>query len=264
MLRDHGPPDAGLLLTMMMLSTWMDGDGYAFPAQRALATAARCSTRTVQRHIAAAETLGWLAVTPIHRGGGHGWRRNEYRACIPGHIDLADLDESLRDDLLKACDDVDGRGDTIMSSPSTPCGNVTTPEANVATPVTERDDTRRHNVTTQLWRNNSSMNSSKNSSTEGPALRAAPDGKKPIKKKKTNGLAHVSDVLPGEAAANRVQQECKAGPVRKPRLQRKASPADVLKLNGTSMTPERIALTLGLPLADVQSILESSTTGEVQ
>jgi hypothetical protein len=117
MLRDHGPSDPGFLLVMLVLGTYMDKQGFAYPGQPTWAKAARMSTRMLQRYIARGRSLEWLVVVNAGRGG-RGWAYNGYRCCIPDGIQLDEKDEAIADAIVAQAGDIEGGDDTMMSSPS--------------------------------------------------------------------------------------------------------------------------------------------------
>lgn len=164
-LRDHGPENPAELLTCYTIGTFMDREGFAFPSQKTIAAGIRASLRTVQRHLTSIERQGWINVKLAGRGG-QGWRHSAYRASVPDHVPLEDLDEKLSDIVVAQCGDVDEPDDTAMSprlhSGQTERGDIRSTK--VATNPSERGDTGRQNVATQLWRTNSY--------SETPALRA--------------------------------------------------------------------------------------------
>jgi hypothetical protein len=82
------------LLTLLVLSTFMDRRGFAFPSQETLATASRVSLRTVQRHLHAAIQAGWLHAQLAGRTD-RKWRHYCYRCCIPDHIEVDEQQESV-------------------------------------------------------------------------------------------------------------------------------------------------------------------------
>jgi hypothetical protein len=116
-LRDHGPEDPSFLLAMLMLNTWMDGEGFAYPGQPKWAKAARTSVRNLQRHIAKGRRLGWIDVVNAGRGG-KGWAFNGYRCCVPDDVPLDEKDERISDAIIAQAGDVGD--DTAMSSPTIP------------------------------------------------------------------------------------------------------------------------------------------------
>ena len=147
MLRDHGPDDPGLLLALLVLGTYMDGNGFAFPGQPTWAKAARKSVRMLQRYIAQARRLGWLNVVNAGRGG-QGWAFNGYRCCVPEWVELDEKDQSIGDALESQEGSIEG-DDTAMSQP--PINGHDTrmslPPARVS-PRVEGDDMARSKVTT--------------------------------------------------------------------------------------------------------------------
>jgi hypothetical protein len=165
-LRDHGPQSPGVLLTLYTIGTFMNRDGIAWPSQEAIASGARASVRTVQRHIAAALRAGWLGVELAGRNG-QGWRHNAYRCAVPEDLSLDCLDESIADAIIAQNGDiiVPERDDTMLSSASRK-GHDTM----LSSPVLqrdERDDNGGRKVTTsdtegddtgdQTWRHNSGV-----------------------------------------------------------------------------------------------------------
>jgi len=114
-LRDHGPKQPGLLLTLYTIGTFMDKDGFAYPRQALLARGARASVRTVRRHIQQAQRMGWIGVTES-RTGGQSWRRHMYRAAVPDSITLDEKDEALSDVITAQNGDIEPKGaDTLVS-----------------------------------------------------------------------------------------------------------------------------------------------------
>jgi hypothetical protein len=107
MLRDHGPPDPKFLLAMLVLSIYMNRDGFGYPGQLKWAAGARMSLRSVQRHIQTGKRLGWLHVENAGRGG-KGWAFNAYRCCVPDDLALEELDEKISEHIIAQESDVDG------------------------------------------------------------------------------------------------------------------------------------------------------------
>ena len=117
-LRDFGPEEPGLLLTLYTLGTFMDEEGFGFPGQETLAQGARACVRTVRRHIKAARERGWVAIELSDRGG-RGWRRYVYRACVPDNVPLTERDEILADAVVSQFGEVEDDGaDKAVSPPS--------------------------------------------------------------------------------------------------------------------------------------------------
>ena len=95
-LRDHGPKHPGELLTLFVIGTYMKRSGEAYPGQALIAKGARCSKRTVQRHITSAKDTGWITVYLAGKSGQQ-WRHSMYQASVPDWLVLDDLDEELSD-----------------------------------------------------------------------------------------------------------------------------------------------------------------------
>lgn len=159
-LRDHGPRDKGLRLTLYTLGTFMDDNGFAYPSQKTLARSALVSDRTIRRHLEDAEHSGWVAIQSAGRNG-QGWRHHGYRAAVPSHVPLSEKDERLSDALVMYHGEIE-RADTTMSAPSSPeradttSTDVGTRPDNVRTTDVERADTAMSgNVRTQLCPTNS-------------------------------------------------------------------------------------------------------------
>lgn len=140
-LRDHGPDDRSLLLTLLVVSTWMNRAGSCFPNQRTIAKATRMSERTVRRQMREAESLGWVGREFMHRGG-HASRNHLYRACVPDHVSLDDRDEEVSD-LLEAQDgriESPQRPDTQVSAPAQrPASIVAAPSEGADTQMSAPD-----------------------------------------------------------------------------------------------------------------------------
>jgi len=174
-LRDFGPDDPTFFYVMLVLATYMDSSGFAYPGQGTWAKAARKSSRTIQRYIAIARRNGWISVVNAGRGG-QGWAFNAYRCCVPDWIDISDLDERIGEHLAASEGDIE-RSDTAMSSPSNN-GHDTSmsaplkpgdfggqgddiSESKVTTFRAEGDDKTAKKVTTQLCRTNSRSENSR-------------------------------------------------------------------------------------------------------
>lgn len=117
MLRDYFPGSAEVLLVLLVIATYMNRDGMAFPGQTLIAKGARCGVRTVKRRIAAARELGWLGVGLAGRVG-QGWRHNAYQAVVPEDLPLDEQDDALADAVAAQVGQLDERGDTAMAPPS--------------------------------------------------------------------------------------------------------------------------------------------------
>ena len=95
-LRERGPENPGELLTLLVIGTYMNRSGEAYPSQKLIASGARCSKRTVQRHITSAREQGWITVYLAGRAGQQ-WRHSMYQARVPDWLVLDDLDEEISD-----------------------------------------------------------------------------------------------------------------------------------------------------------------------
>src|SRR5262249_3584922 len=133
-LRDHGPAQHGLLVTLYTLGTYMNDDGLAYPGQDTLARGAHASVRTIRRHMKEAEALGWVHIELSGRTG-QGWRHYVYRSVVPDHVPLEGKDRVLADLAADECRVPQGtdtamssptsrRADTIVSPPSSTCGHA--------------------------------------------------------------------------------------------------------------------------------------------
>lgn len=114
-LRDHGPDDQSILLTLFVLSTFMNRDGTCFPSQPTIAKGARVSERTVRRHLIEAQRQGWLGLEHLNTGG-QGWRKNLYRCAVPDDVELSEKDDRISDSIEAADGEITSRhADTKMS-----------------------------------------------------------------------------------------------------------------------------------------------------
>ena len=93
-LRDHGPDDRSILLTLYVVGTFMGRDGTCFPSQPTIAKGARVSERTVRRQLEQAQKLGWIGIETMNAGG-HGWRKNVYRCAVPDDVEIDEKDEKV-------------------------------------------------------------------------------------------------------------------------------------------------------------------------
>lgn len=121
MLRDHSPLKPSTMLTMFMIGTFMDEDGFTFVGQGRIAKGARASARSVQRHIESARRLGWLHVELVRVKSKQNAKvtfMNNYRATVPADLELPEKDEELRDFMLSRVGDIDVGDDTALASPS--------------------------------------------------------------------------------------------------------------------------------------------------
>jgi hypothetical protein len=97
LLRDHWPGDRGSLLTLLLLSTYMDGKlGMTHVLQETLAGKTGVDVRTIRRHLAKARELGFLGLMRLHRRQlGQGWNRVYWQAHIPANLNLSSQDAAL-------------------------------------------------------------------------------------------------------------------------------------------------------------------------
>jgi hypothetical protein len=102
---------------MLVLNTYMNNEGFAFPGQPKWAAGARMSVRTIQRHIAAAKRTGWIAVLNAGRGG-KGWAFNGYRCCIPDDLQLNEQEERIADHIAAQAGGIDGPAIAVSSASS--------------------------------------------------------------------------------------------------------------------------------------------------
>jgi hypothetical protein len=102
-IRTHAPRHAGFRLTLLMIATYMNRRGVAWPSQKALAEACCCNIRTIRRHVDRASRAGWLIVreTRIHellpdqrRKRGQ-WRAHVYQASVPAELELDELEAEI-------------------------------------------------------------------------------------------------------------------------------------------------------------------------
>lgn len=133
---------------MLVLATYMDRGGFAYPGQPTWARAARKTVRTIQRYIARAKRDGWLEVVNAGRSG-RGWAFNGYRCCVPDAVLLPEQDEEIATAIVAEYGDVEA--DDIAVSSATPNGHditVSAPLAESSRNVTEGDDIRDTKVPT--------------------------------------------------------------------------------------------------------------------
>jgi hypothetical protein len=128
---------------MLMLATYTDAEGYAYPSQGTWAKAARKTPRTLQRYIARAKSEGWLSVGNAGRSD-KGWRHNRYRCCVPDHVPLSEKDAQIADRIEGSNGSIDA-GDTAMSQPTFACD---TEMPSPSDPRAARDDMKPTLVTT--------------------------------------------------------------------------------------------------------------------
>jgi hypothetical protein len=169
-LRDHGPEDPHFLLAMLVLNTFMDATGFAYPGQSTWARGARKSVRMIQRYIVRARSEGWLYVVNAGRTG-RGWAHHGYRCCVPDYIKLSEKDERISDHIISTVGDVEG-DDTAMSPRLTQrVDGDDTKRNKVATSGRHGGDMTSGEVATQLCRTNSG---SENSHSITHAIEEAP------------------------------------------------------------------------------------------
>lgn len=123
MLRDHFPGSQTELLTMLVIGTYMDKEGFAFPSQELIAKGSRSSVRTVRRHVEFAKKHGWIAVTLSGRTG-QAWRHQCYQAAVPANLPMTDTDEAISDAVAAAAGQPEGP-DTAMAAPSRQVASTT-------------------------------------------------------------------------------------------------------------------------------------------
>ena len=116
MLRDHWPGHPSALFTMLILGTYMDREGIAWPSQSAIARGIRSTARTVQRHIADARRRHWLLVAPAGRGG-QGWRHNAYQCACPDDLPLDANGEDISGALEAQVGNIEGDDISLSSRP---------------------------------------------------------------------------------------------------------------------------------------------------
>lgn len=85
LIRDHAPPDKGLMLALYVLATYMDHDGVARVSLRTWATASGIAVNTLQKHRQNAEQIGWIVVSSraCPQGGLIERSLNVYQAAVP-------------------------------------------------------------------------------------------------------------------------------------------------------------------------------------
>lgn len=84
-LGPNGPRSPVTRALLIVLSTWMDKSGFAFPGYGQIAKRSRFDRRVVLRHIKFAEEECWLDITKVKTSTNQ-WNRNEYTACIPRFV----------------------------------------------------------------------------------------------------------------------------------------------------------------------------------
>jgi len=167
-LRDHGRHDLdrSIVATLMILSTYMDDDGFCYPSLETIADGAQVNEKTVRRHLKKAFALGWLHQRQVKAPKrGKGWRRNEYRACVPGDIELDRKHLALSDWVRSERGNLGDGPDIWMSTGNRSHGGVR-PDISGDGPDISGDgpDIGRPMVRTSRCPMNSSGNSSGNSS----------------------------------------------------------------------------------------------------
>jgi hypothetical protein len=134
-LRDHGPNDRLMLLILHTLRTYMDREGFAFPARAALAAGARVHLKTVARHLTAAAAAGWIHFEPRGHAGGQKWRSSTYRATVPDSVVLDEKSEMLADAIVSVHGEAE---DTMQSSPLLEGGSAMQSSPLAVTPLRYR------------------------------------------------------------------------------------------------------------------------------
>jgi hypothetical protein len=224
MLRDHGPDNPSVLLTLHTIATFMDGDGFCFVGQARIAAGARTSVRTVKRHISEARALSWLHVELTRVQGkknAHVSFLNNYRACVPGYLELDEKDEELRDVVLSSSGDVDEPyysegGDTAMAPRSTSRDEGGDTQRTTWGHLAQEVGPNEGEVGTQLWPKNSSVLNSSVLTHQSEGALARPPPEKTTSKKspktKTEGPAHISTVVPVHGEPSEEVQQVKTEP----------------------------------------------------
>jgi hypothetical protein len=106
-LRDTGPKSRDFICAMLILRTFMDDDGFAYPTLRTWAAASRMAVGTLRKHCKTALTEGWLGLGDNPDAGGKAWKRHAYRAAVPALIKLTEKDMELSIALIAACGKID-------------------------------------------------------------------------------------------------------------------------------------------------------------
>ena len=84
-LGPDGPRSPVTRALLIVLSTWMDKSGFAYPGYGQIAKRSRFDRRVVLRHIKFAEEECWIEITKVKTSTNR-WNRNEYTACIPRFV----------------------------------------------------------------------------------------------------------------------------------------------------------------------------------
>jgi hypothetical protein len=88
LVRQFGPKDPFVRLTVFGVNSFMDRSGIAYPSQEAIAAATWLGVSTVRRKIADANLAAWLSIEARAAYMGQHWKQYLYRACVPDTIDL--------------------------------------------------------------------------------------------------------------------------------------------------------------------------------
>jgi len=123
MLREHGPDNRDFLCAMHTLRTWMDEKGFAWPSLRTWAKGARMAVGTLRKHVARAQSDGWLSIGDM-RNPGKGWRCGVYRCAVPMHIVLTDKDRRLADTLVSKFGEITEAVSTLDDTPARAQGDA--------------------------------------------------------------------------------------------------------------------------------------------
>ncbi len=116
-IRDHGPNCPTTRATLLMLSTFMNRDGIAYPSQETLAAATCFHANSVQRAIKRANSEGWIWIESQKSEKGRGWRKNTYIAVVPDTVPLSAKAQASSDRLAAYYGSVEGQGATPQVGP---------------------------------------------------------------------------------------------------------------------------------------------------
>ena len=89
-LSEHGPERAVTQHVLLVLASFMNREGVAWPGQRKLSKTSRLAQKTIMEHVAYAEAAGWIVRSFRGRGPRAG---HKYQAVIPVPILLEEVAE---------------------------------------------------------------------------------------------------------------------------------------------------------------------------